>query len=311
MNSLPQSLHIAVLRGGPATTYDLSLKTGAHVLKNISLTHTPLDVLISKDGTWHVNGIERTPERILRQVDVAFNALHGLHRMEKSVEEFLHHYSVPHTGPSRYASAISGNHYIAREHLEKEGVDMPAYGIVREEQDVFSRIREILSVVSFPLVVRPISLASSETITLCKTPDALSQAIEVGIKKDGSVIVEEYIAGKSVVCGVINNFRDSPVYTLPPSEVMDNNESVCPSHLKDTIKKQVEDLSKHVHQALNLGPYSQSHFVVHPKKGVYFLHVNTLPTLTSDSIFSKSLEVVGVSQKQFIDHVLALALQAK
>ncbi len=53
MQKLPSSLHIGVIRGGPSSDYDISLKTGAYILKQLSETHKPIDIFISRDGKWH------------------------------------------------------------------------------------------------------------------------------------------------------------------------------------------------------------------------------------------------------------------
>ena len=86
---LSSSLRIGVLRGGPSSEYDVSLKSGHEVLKHLSQTHKPLDIFISRNGTWHVQGIERSPERILKHVDVIFNALHGKFGEDGRVQEIL------------------------------------------------------------------------------------------------------------------------------------------------------------------------------------------------------------------------------
>src|SRR5690242_7505381 len=77
MDSLPRSLRIGVIRGGPSTEYKESLLTGEYVLSHLRETHKPFDIFISKDGTWHMQGVPRTPDRVLKHTDVVWNALHG------------------------------------------------------------------------------------------------------------------------------------------------------------------------------------------------------------------------------------------
>ena len=73
-----ERIRVGVLRGGPSSEYDISLKTGGHVLRHLKEdTYIPQDIFISRDGVWHARGFESTPERILKNVDVVFNALHG------------------------------------------------------------------------------------------------------------------------------------------------------------------------------------------------------------------------------------------
>jgi D-alanine-D-alanine ligase len=68
-------------------------------------------------------------------------------------------------------------------------------------------------------------------------------------------------------------------------------------------------LAKHVHNVLDLRHYSRTDFMVHPRRGVYVLEVNTLPGLTSESLLPKSLEAVGMSYPNFLDHILTQALE--
>ncbi len=74
---LQSTLRIGVLRGGPSTGYDESLETGNFVLQNLVDTHKPIDIFISNDGAWHMQGIQKNPEHILKHLDVVFNGLHG------------------------------------------------------------------------------------------------------------------------------------------------------------------------------------------------------------------------------------------
>ena len=57
MITLPSSLRIGVIRGGVSPEYESSLKSGANVLKDLSETHKLLDIFISQDGIWHMQGM--------------------------------------------------------------------------------------------------------------------------------------------------------------------------------------------------------------------------------------------------------------
>ena len=70
-------IRVAVLRGGPSSEYDVSLLTGNTILKNLPQHYYPIDVLISRDGVWHVDGLPREPHSVLTHADVVVNALHG------------------------------------------------------------------------------------------------------------------------------------------------------------------------------------------------------------------------------------------
>ena len=66
---------VGVLRGGPSSEYEVSLRSGAAVLSNLHpAKYTTRDILIDKDGVWHIAGSSRKPEAALKGIDVVFNA---------------------------------------------------------------------------------------------------------------------------------------------------------------------------------------------------------------------------------------------
>ena len=71
-------IRVGVLRGGPSSEYEVSLGTGAAVLQHLpEEKYLPIDVFISRDGTWHVRGMPRDHQSIFSSIDVFFNAIHG------------------------------------------------------------------------------------------------------------------------------------------------------------------------------------------------------------------------------------------
>jgi D-alanine-D-alanine ligase len=62
-----------------------------------------------------------------------------------------------------------------------------------------------------------------------------------------------------------------------------------------------------MHKALGLRHYSRSDFIVSPR-GIYYLETNSLPAMTGESLFPKSLSAVGISLSDFFSHIVGLAL---
>src|SRR3990172_1010615 len=114
---------VAVLRGGPSSEYDVSLKTGASVLEALDKEkYEPRDIFISRGGQWHLHGVEVAPERALFGADVAFNALHGEYGEDGSVQRLLERLGMPYTGSGAAGSAVAFNKNRTRELARKLGV---------------------------------------------------------------------------------------------------------------------------------------------------------------------------------------------
>jgi D-alanine-D-alanine ligase len=85
---------IAILRGGPSSEYDVSLKTGKSVLDSLRDDHHVLDIVIDKNGDWYLEGKKREPKDALKNVDGVFNAMHGEYGEDGKVQQLLEQIKV-------------------------------------------------------------------------------------------------------------------------------------------------------------------------------------------------------------------------
>lgn len=297
---LPQSLRIGVLRGGPSSEYEASIKSGAHVLKHLTDSHSPIDIFVSREGEWYMQGVKKTPEQILKNLDVVINTLHGHYGEDGAVQEVLEKLGVKYVGTGKYPSSVAMNRALAKEHLILYGVKTPVHTVVRKGENVQKRSREIFNSMPHPLAIKPAKGGSAYGFAVVDSFADLQGVISALLKNHDSVLVEEYIHGISVSCLVTEDFRERRYYAFPPSQPLHRDESSV-----------VEETARNVHQILDLGDYSQSDFVVSPRRGVYFLEVNTSPKLGEKSLAVKALEKVGVSTKDFVHHLVRLALNKK
>lgn len=306
--TLPSGIRIGVLRGGSSPEYDISIKTGSHILNNLRETHQPVDIFISRDGKWHMQGVERTPDRILNHVDVVFNALHGTFGEDGHVQDILNRHGIKYTGSDKYSSAISMNKWLTKEKAKSVGIKTPLAFIVRQEDSIPEKARAIWSSLPHPLIVKPACSGSSFGLYKVNTFDELISVLETVLSGHGSAVVEEYITGKEASCGVIDDFRGRLLYTLPTVETRPENQFFSPGNFSESEKKEIARIAELVHKTLELEHFSKSDFIVSPRRGVYFLETNTSPKIGDKSPLSKSLEAVGVSTKEFLHHLLGLAL---
>ncbi len=308
MKTLPSSIHIGVLRGGPSPEYDLSLKTGANVLRHLSQTHKPIDIFVSKEGKWHMNGLERSPERILKNVDVVFNSIHGAYGEDGKVQEILSHNGIPFVGSDRYASAISMNRWISKQKATQAGIKTPVSILVRRSDQLIPKAKQIFESIPCPLMVKPAVGGFNVGSYKVESFNDLISALENVLYLCEAAIVEEYMVGKFASCDVIDNFRQKDNYVLPPVEIISSDNIVSPGNFSPSEKKEIEKVALLIHNKLGLKHYSNSNFVVSPKRGVYLLEVNTTPRIEEKSSLVESLHSVGVEVKDFLHHLLHMAL---
>lgn len=319
-----EKIRVGVLRGGPSSEYHISLRTGTNVLANLPEQYQPLDVFVDVSGVWHLHGRREEAHRILGKVDVVFNALHGEYGEDGRVQELLEAHGVPFTGPRRLSAAVSQNKALAKRIVERAGIKTPAYRLFRREEVPAPEVLagELYRTFPQPCIVKPANRGSSIGVSQARTPDEIVAALAAAFGFSDRVLVEEYIAGKEAVCGVIEGFRGAQYYPLlpievrlpPGSSVLDfdtryGTEDVhrSPGHFSVQEKEALERLAVAVHQLLGLRHYSRSDFIVHPKRDIFFLEADALPDFFGEhSPYLTSLQGVGATFPQFLDHVIRL-----
>lgn len=324
-NSHMSLLNVAILRGGPSSEYDVSLRSGAKVLGELPQHVVPSDIFISKKGEWHAGGITKDPVRALSGIHVVFNAMHGHYGEDGTVQKLLAHIGVPYTGPEPLGAFLSMHKVLAKDRVSKYGV--PVANGVRLDKETYSRndLFEIKKRVGDEIVLKPARNGSSLGIHKTSSIDEMADIIEQVFAHDEVVLAEEFIDGIELSCGVLDDFDGETSCALFPVEIEHGNSSGIwsaenkydnskhtyhiPARVPRSVRRAVQELSIIAHNALMLRHYSRSDFIYHPTRGLFFLETNSLPGLTETSIYPLELQHAGISMKEFTDHVLKMAMK--
>lgn len=315
---------VGVLRGGPSSEYEVSLKTGSSVLEHLDREkYEPRDIFISRGGEWHAHGVAMEPEKALKGVDVAFVAMHGEFGEDGRLQRQLDALGVPYTGSDAFASSLAFNKQHTKDAVRKLGVKV-AHGLVLEpaaEGEIDALAQKLFRTFPHPAIVKPVAGGSSVGTHVAHSYHGLEHALRQAYAHSPRILVEEFIPGREATVGVVDNFRNESAYALMPVEIIPpphhpffNYEAKysgetterCPGNFSDAEKGELERIAKAVHEGLKLSHYSRSDFIL-SKRGIYFLEVNTLPGLTQESLLPKALRAVGSSLAHFLDHVIQLA----
>ncbi len=319
---------VAVLRGGLSNEYEVSLNTGATVLSNLPEDIYELqDIFISKDGIWHKNGIAKDIENILSNTDVVFNALHGQYGEDGKLAHILERHKIPFTGSGSFASAIGMNKILTKNIFRENNIKTPQFKVIESKETVsIDLLKELFRSFTLPFIVKSASSGSSVVVYIVKDFYSFEKAINDAFTHSDSVLIEEYIKGIEATVGVIDKYRDKEIYVLPPIEIRPINssffdydakytdgmtEEIVPSTFSSETKSELENLAKEIHKLLGLRHYSRIDFIVTPKRGIFALEANTLPGLTQTSLIPKALHAVGGSLREFLHHIIQLALERK
>ena len=327
------NIRVGVLRGGPSNEYDVSLQTGAHVLETLrnSLSHiyTPVDIFVSREGEWLVNGMPTTLPKLQSSVDVIWNALHGHFGEDGQLQKMLDDSGIKYTGSGALGSARGMNKYMAKEIFENEGIPTPKYMVVTSYASLRSTmtpeyyindvVQKIFRTMAPWWVVKPKSGGSSQDVYIAKTLPELYEAIENNIYHNEDILVEEHINGVEATVGVIEGFRGNEFYTTLPVDVGTAKGSIFVKNFEEDAElpyrtrgrisgvesEQMQALARMVHKVLGLKDYSRTDFIVDKNGKIYVLEVNNLPGLTKQSLLPFALRSHGSGMEEFVHHVLS------
>jgi len=320
---------IGVLRGGPSSEYEVSLNTGANILRALNERYCDKyhahDLLIDRSGQWHIDGIQSSIHNISHRVDLIFNALHGTYGEDGKIQNILEIYGIPYSGSDSFSSAIGMNKSLSKKVFKDHGIKTP-YDRTFLSADVINNVdniaRELFTTLLLPVIIKPVSAGSSVGVSIVRAYKELPNALESAAEHSHEVMIEEYISGIEATCGVIENFRGEDLYALPPVEIRPTSvffdhaakyegrsREIVPADFAHSVKEKIMSLAKTIHRALGLRHYSRSDFIIHPRRGIYALEVNTLPGLTDESLIPKALRAVGSDIHEFVDHIIKLAMR--
>ncbi|MBX4206566.1 ATP-grasp domain-containing protein [Candidatus Parcubacteria bacterium] len=302
-------IKVAVLRGGPSSAYEESLKTGGYVLSLLQAMpeeYEPVDIFISKEGDWHRAGLVGEPHEVLGRADVVWNALHGEYGESGEAQRLLESLHVPFTGSAAMPSAFAHNKELAKALYRQHGIPTPESALVSEEDFSEERLVAIFRTCFHPVVVKPAMGVRGVGVRLAHTFQELKDAVKSAFAYGPKALVEEYVGGTVASASVIERAKGERLYALVPAHLETHYRRVRP---RPEENRRMEEYARKAHDALGLSHYSSSDFVITPKGKIYILETNSQPLFHEDSLLHRSLEASGWKPKDYADHCLKLALE--
>ncbi|NPC86187.1 D-alanine--D-alanine ligase, partial [Pyxidicoccus fallax] len=186
---------VGVLYGGLSAEREVSLRTGAAVAEALrSKGYDVVDIDVGKD----------LPARLAAEkVEVAWLAVHGRYGEDGCLQGLLESLFIPYTGSGVLASALGMDKVYAKQVFVAHGIPTPAY---RAFKDAASALAEAGSLpFPFPVVVKPSREGSSVGVHICKTREDYEAAVKDAAKYAGFLLVEQFVKGREVQGGVLDD----------------------------------------------------------------------------------------------------------
>ena len=305
--------------GGLSSEHDVSLATGHNVIENLDRSkYEPFGIRLTKDKEWFVKGRKMTETKALQDCDVVFNALHGTFGEDGRIQALLEYYDKKYTGSGIMASALAMDKLRSREIFKLSDLATPKTLKIRKGENYQAILNVFVNKISgFPVVVKPCSNGSSVGVFIVKNLNELSKALKAAFRIEKKILVEEFIDGKEITCGVLENGQ--AISALPVTEIVPkrghkffdynakyktgHSDEITPARLDEETAKKAQEIAVKAHKLLGCRAYSRTDMII-KDSSIYILETNTLPGLTSASLLPKAAFIAGLTFPQLLDKII-------
>lgn len=298
---------VGVLMGGPSSEREISLKSGRAVYQ--ALTNEGLDAVPLEIDT---DAEEKIKEA---DIDAAFIALHGKFGEDGTIQQILQDLQIPYTGSGIIASLLCFDKVASRRVFKHYNIAVPEYEVLR--QAAWGRRIEEIGF-GFPVVVKPSNQGSSVGITLVNAHSALAAAVENAFNYDDTVLVEEYITGREITVGILDDVPLPVVEIVPKNIFFDfqakyekgKTEYIVPARLSARTIQQVQRTALLAHKSLGCRSFSRVDMILAGENPVV-LEVNSIPGLTAASLLPMAARAEEIDFGQLCLRILQSCLPAR
>jgi D-alanine-D-alanine ligase len=326
-------LRVAVIAGGRSSEHAISVASAQSVLEALDPEHYETTTIeIGRDGRWELapvrEAIEAAPEskvetlpvvadsapaEALEHVDVVLPVLHGPFGEDGTVQGLLELAGIPYVGAGVAASALCMDKDLFKAVLRDRGIAVARNVTVRNGDRPDHPF-------PYPVFIKPARLGSSVGISKVRTEDELRPAIELAREHDDKVLIEEFVTGTEVECGVLGNRK--PIASVVGEIVAHADwydysakydeggmDLVIPARIPEDIAERVQQVAVESFVATECEGMARIDFFVRPDGEVVVNEINTIPGFTSTSVYAKLFEASGIPYRELLDRLIELALE--
>lgn len=315
---------IAIVAGGNSSEYPVSVRSARGVEEALKGKYETYIINI-KGTDWYW---ENPKGRIFRidkndfslvlddqrvRFDAAFIAIHGNPGENGLLQGYFDMTGIPYTSCDAFVSALTFNKQACKLYLNEYGIPMTGGLLIRKGQkyDAVSIVRQT----GLPCFVKPNASGSSFGVTKVKEVGDFDSAIENAFAEGHEVLVESFMKGTEVACGVVKTRQKKIIMpvteVVPKKEFFDYeakyteglSEEITPARLSEELTERIQELSSEIYDILGCRGIVRVDFIV-TEEGPQFLEINTIPGMTPESIIPQQAAVFGISQTDLYSIVI-------
>ncbi|KPK83498.1 MAG: hypothetical protein AMS27_12690 [Bacteroides sp. SM23_62_1] len=315
---------IAIITGGDSSEVIISLRSADQVKSCLDKKGYQTYIVFIKKNDWHVK-LDNQQIEVNRHdfsfnmdgrkimFDYAFFAMHGPPGEDGKLQAYFDLLEIPYNTSGVLSLALTFNKYSCKSFLSQFGIKTPRAILLKKALEIDTE--NIIAEIGLPCFVKPNCGGSSFGVSKISNADELSHALQVALKEDTQVMIEEYIKGTELTCGLVK-LRDREL-VFPVTEVISKKdffdyeakythgmaEEFTPARISKETSLQCQQIASRIYDYLDCrglvridSIFSNGEF--------YFLEVNGIPGMTKASIIPQQIRIYGLAEEVVYDMII-------
>jgi D-alanine-D-alanine ligase len=318
--------NFGVFCGGFSSEFEISIKSAATIIKNFPKEYRIFKIIVSQKG-WEVETNNSTSTFDLNTCSFELNGemlsldygivyIHGNPGENGKIQAYLDMKNIPYLNSGVLASSLSFDKWYCNQFLKSFGIPVANSLFLRSEFEVSPG--KIVDELGLPVFVKPSDSGSSYGISKVKTKVEIQPALQKSFAEGGTTVVESFLDGVEVTCGVYRNMDG--IQALPLTEIASENEffdydakyngksqEITPARVSVEVKLKVQERAKYIYSLLQLRSIARIDFMI-VNDEPFVIEVNTTPGFSSASIVPQMLACLGLSITDFWKEIIKAEL---
>lgn len=322
---------IALIAGGYSGEAQVSVRSAAVISEKIDKDKFEVYVVSITRESWHYefegkkfeidkNDFSLIIENHKIKFDAAFIMIHGTPGEDGKLQSYFEMLEIPYTTSNSVVSALTFNKYYCNRFMQTIGAKVAkSLRLIKNEK---YDIQQIANEIGFPCFVKPNSGGSSIGASKVLAFENLENAICTAFNEDNEVLVEQFISGSEITCGLIKS--KNKIIAFPLTEVVSKKEffdfeakydpsladEITPARISADLTERIQKMSIDFYQKLNCEVVVRFDYIVDNEE-IWFLEVNTIPGMSAESIVPQQATAYGLTYTELTTLIIEEALSKR
>jgi D-alanine-D-alanine ligase len=325
-------INVVLFMGGDSGEYEVSIASSAQVKNNLDPEKYEVYPVLIRNGSWNYTGSNGTQIPFNRndhslhigneiiKFDCAFIAIHGTPGEDGKLQGYLDLAGIPYTTCDVTTSALTFNKYFSNDLAKQYGAKVANTILIRKDEPW--NAHSLMAEVGLPCFIKPNKSGSSVGVTKVYDLAGIDEAINKAFAEDDEVLVQQFIKGREMACGVFAT--NGKVRVLPVTEIISKNDffdyhakytegvadEITPAHITKEESNECQQITGFLYRKFNCKGIVRFDYFLKDNEW-WFLEVNTVPGFSAESIIPKQVRAAGIEMKDFYDSLIVEAMRLK